>query len=59
MIMSLFLYVLPSDSCIRIWDYIIAYGFLGLLEVIISFMYFMRDELLLSDIERVGDIFIG
>lgn len=59
MMLSLFLYVLPTNQCIRVWDYIISYGFVAIIELVLGMVKTMRTDLLKADIEKMGAIFQG
>lgn len=39
------------------WDYIISYGFVAILELILAIVKNMREDILNADIEKIGAIF--
>ena len=51
MIFSLFLYVFPIESCLRLWDYIITRGIIGLAELILAVMDGLSDDILSFEME--------
>lgn len=57
LLMSLFLYVYRLQNCLRIWDYFLARGIIGLLELILGLIHLLCDEILESDIESFGALF--
>ena len=51
MIFSLFLYVFPIGTCLRLWDYIIARGIIGLAELILAVMDSLKNDILSFEME--------
>lgn len=41
------------------WDYIISYGFVAILELIVAIVKNMREDILKADLEKIGSIFQG
>lgn len=39
------------------WDYIISYGFVAILELIVAIVKNMREDILKADLEKIGSIF--
>lgn len=57
MILSIFLYILPINQCIRMWDYVLSNGCVSIIELIVALVHTIREEILSSDIEKIGAIF--
>jgi hypothetical protein len=54
---TLFVYSLPVAHCIRIWDYMFAYGVIGLLRVGIAILQYKKKELMKADFNECFELF--
>ena len=56
-ILTVFLYSLPANKVVRIWDYIISEELFSVLKVAVGLLKMYEKELLKSDIMGVNDLF--
>ena len=54
---TLFVYSLPLAHCIRIWDYMFAYGIISLLKVGIAILQYKEKELMKADFNECFELF--
>jgi hypothetical protein len=59
MVLSLFLYVFPIDTCLRFWDYIITRGVIGIAELVLSVMENLKSDIMQHDMELIAMMFQG
>lgn len=56
-VLTVFLYSLPANKVVRIWDYIMSEELLSVLKVALSLLKMYEKDLLKSDIMGVNDLF--
>lgn len=59
MLLSMFLSLFSIKESLRFWDYFIANGFIGLVELVLSILDMLTDKLLSSSFEEILYLFVG